>query len=168
MKQIPYQDAMAATVEKMARGGVFLSAGLERPNTMTIGWGAIGYMWNRPVFIAMVRPSRHTKQILDETGCFTVSVPTKAPLKAQLAFAGAKSGREVDKFDGHGLTAAPAQTVGAEIVRECGLHFECRVRLVQDLGTERMDPQVQQSAYPDGDVHALYFGEITAVYTTDE
>jgi flavin reductase (DIM6/NTAB) family NADH-FMN oxidoreductase RutF len=167
MKEISYTEAMALTTQKLTRGGAFLTVGGPTPNTMTIGWGAIGFFWNRPVFLAVVRLSRHTHGLLLNSGTFTVSVPTKNDLKQQLAFAGTASGRDVDKFSGHGLTAAPALKVDAPIVAECGLHFECRVRLMQDMTADRMDPSVLKTAYPVGDLHTMFFGEILACYETD-
>ena len=53
--------------------------------------------------------------MIKNAGEFTVSVPTKVPLAEELKFAGTKSGRDFNKFDGHGLTALPAQEVGAPI-----------------------------------------------------
>lgn len=168
MKELNYREAMAHTAEKLANGGVFLTVGGPQPNTMTIGWASLGYIWKVPVFMALVRPQRHTYPMLLKAGTFTVSVPTIRPLRQELAFAGTKSGRDVDKFDGHGLTAVPARKVDAPIVAECGLHFECRIRLIQDMTADRMDPAIVQSAYPGGDMHTMFFGEIVACYTTDD
>ena len=168
MKNIHAFDAMAETMERMANGGVFLSVGGETPNTMTIGWGWIGYCWKKPVFVAVVRPQRHTFEILKREGEFTVSVPTIAPLKRELAFAGTQSGRDMNKFDGHGLTAAPALRVGAPIVAECGLHFECRTLLAQEMDGGRMDDGVRRTAYPGNDFHTMFFGEIVECYRTDD
>ncbi len=168
MKQISYLEAMALATDRMSHGGAFLTVGGSAPNTMTIGWGAVGFYWARPVLTVVVRPSRHTHALLEAQGSFTVSVPTADPLKQQLAFAGTASGRDVNKFDGHGLTAVPAQAVDAPIVRECGLHFECVLRLAQDMTPDRMDEGVQKAAYPKGDLHTLFFGEIVACYRTDE
>ena len=168
VKRLQYEEAMALTTRRLADGGVFLSVGGEKPNTMTIGWATMGYLWKKPVFVAMVRPLRHTYALLQQQGSFTVSVPTKNALKGELAFAGSKSGRDVDKFQGHGLTALPAQTVSAPIVGECGLHFECRVLLTQDMTGDRMDPGVRESCYPREDYHVMFFGEILDCYTTDE
>lgn len=168
MKRIQYLDAMAETVDKMAHGGVFLTVGGEKPNTMTIGWGWIGYCWRKPVFAVVVRPQRHTHAMLEHAGEFTVSVPTVEPLRAELAFAGTKSGRELDKFDGHGLTAVPAQRVNAPVIAECGLHFECRTLLTQDMTPERMDAGVIDFAYPEKDFHTIFFGEIVDCYRTDD
>lgn len=167
MKMIPYTEAMARATWKLSHGGVFLSVGGPTPNTMTIGWASIGFFWNRPVFMAVVRPSRHSYGLIENTGAFTVSVPTTRDLKAELAFAGTASGRDTDKFSGHGLTAAPAQAVDAPIVAECGLHFECAVRLAQPMTADQMAPEVLRSAYPQGDLHTMYFGEILKCYETD-
>ena len=60
MKHVNYLEIMGEVTEQMSRGGVFLNVGGEQPNTMTIGWGWIGYCWKKPVFVAVVRPQRHT------------------------------------------------------------------------------------------------------------
>ena len=168
MKEINYLDALRITNEKLARNGIFLTVGGEKPNTMTIGWASIGYMWRKPVFTVLVRPQRHTFEMIKQAGSFTVSVPTKDDLKKELVFAGTKSGRDCDKFDGHGLTAMPAQAVDAPIVKECGLHFECRTLLAQDMTPDRMDPELVNGIYAPGDFHTMFFGEILRCYTTDE
>lgn len=168
MKEISYLDAMKLTTERLAHGGVFLTLGGERPNTMTIGWANIGCLWNRPVFTVLVRPQRHSYEMIQRAGEFTVSVPTVQPLRKELAFAGTKSGRDLDKFDGHGLTAIPAQTVSAPIIAECGLHFECRTLLTQDMTGDRMAAEILDGCYPERDFHTMFFGEILRCYTTDE
>ena len=108
MKSVSYTDVIALATERMTKGGVFLNVAGEVPNTMAIGWGAIGFYWNRPVFTVIVRPQRHTYGMLLKAGEFAVSVPTINPLSEQLTFAGTKSGAEFDKFSGHGITAAKA------------------------------------------------------------
>ena len=168
MKEINYLDALRITNENLAGSGVFLTVGGEKPNTMTIGWASIGYMWRQPVFTVLVRPQRHSFEMIQAADSFTVSVPTKNALKKELAFAGTKSGRDYDKFDGHGLTAVPAQAVDAPIVKECGLHFECRKLLTQDMTPDRMDPELVNGIYAPGDFHTMFFGEIVRCYTTDE
>lgn len=168
MQEINYLDALRTTHEHLAHGGVFLNIAGETPNTMTIGWASIGYLWNRPVMTVLVRPQRHSYAMLKKAGEFTVSVPTRNSLRQELAFAGTQSGRDVNKFEGHGLTALPAQQVGAPIVGECGLHFECRVLLTQDMTGDQLDDDVARQSYPQRDYHTLFFGEILRCYTTDE
>lgn len=168
MKEINYKEAMEITTANLSGSGVFLNIGGEKPNAMTIGWAAIGYIWKKPVFMALVRKQRHTWNLIANAGEFTVSVPTKNPLKEELLFAGTKSGRDYDKFSGHGITAAPAQKVDAPIVAECGIHFECKTLLQQDMDPAMMDETLKDRVYPKEDYHTMFFGEIVACYTTDE
>lgn len=168
MKELKLSQVQRQIEEKLENGGVFLTVAGKPANTMTIAWATMGFCWNKPVFVCLVRPQRHTYPILLEANEFTISVPTAKPLRAELAFAGSKSGRDLDKFSGHGLTARPGLTVSAPIVDECGLHLECRVRLTQDMTGERMDPAVAQGIYPTKDFHTMFWGEVVRCYTTDE
>lgn len=167
MKEIDYSKALELTTQRLANGGVFLNVAGDTPNTMTIGWATIGCIWNRPVFCVLVRKQRHSYEMLQKAGEFTVSVPTVNPLAQELLFAGTKSGRDFNKFGGHGLTAAKAQAVGAPIVKECGLHFECRTLLTQDMTGDRMAEEIRSKYYPGNDFHVMFFGEIIKCYTTD-
>lgn len=168
MKKINYLEAMAETAEHLANGGVFLNVGGEVPNTMTIGWAWMGPSWKKNIFVALVRPQRHTYEMIKKAGEFTVSVPTINPLKQELIFAGTKSGRDYNKFEGHGLTAVPAQQVNAPIVGECGLHFECKTVLVQDMTGDQMNALMHEKCYPADDFHTMFFGEIVDCYRTDD
>ena len=168
MKELKFSEAMGRIQEKLANGGVFLAVAGEPANTMTIAWATMGFCWNKPVFVCLVRPQRHTYPLLVKSGEFTISAPTRAPLKAQLTFAGSKSGRDYDKFSGHGLTAQPGLAVSAPVVAECGLHLECKVLLTQDMTGERMDPAVAKMAYPARDFHTMFWGEVVRCYETDE
>jgi len=168
MKEIDYKQALEQTVKHLEKGGIFLTVGGEKPNTMTIGWATIGCIWNKPVFMALVRPQRHTYELMKQQGEFTVSVPTTSPLKEQLIFAGRRSGRDVNKFKDNGITAIPAQKVNAPVIAECGLHFECKTLLTQDMTGDRMAASVRNGCYPSEDYHTMFFGEIVACYTTDE
>lgn len=168
MKKLNYLEALAPMTDKLSHGGIFLTVPGEKPNTMTIGWASAGFYWGKPVFVALVRPQRHTYGLIEKAGEFTISVPTKNPLRAELAFAGTKSGRDFDKFDGHGLTAAHAQVVNTPIIAECGLHFECKILYRQEMSENGMCPEVLEHAYPQRDFHTMYYGEIVACYSTDE
>ena len=47
--------------EKIGKDWVLLTAGDENNyNTMTASWGTMGVMWNKNIFMAVVRPSRFT------------------------------------------------------------------------------------------------------------
>lgn len=161
-----WMEGIQETMEHLAHGGVFLSVAGETPNTMTIGWAWIGWCWNKPIFAVVVRPQRHTYDLIRRAGEFTVSVPTARDMKKELAFAGSKSGRDVNKFEGFGITAAEARCVNAPIIAECGLHYEMRTLLTQDMTGDRMDAGVIAHCYPKHDFHTIFFGEILDCYRT--
>ena len=129
---------------------------------MTIGWGSIGVYWGKPIFVAPVRQSRYTYGCINKTGDFTVNVlPRKL---ADLAtFCGTVSGRDHDKLAEAKLTAAPGLRVSSPIIEECVLSYECRVVHANDLVPKALDGDIERSAYPRGDHHRFFFGEILAV-----
>ena len=45
-----------------------------RVNTMTASWGGVGVLWNKPVATIYLRPTRYTKEIIDQTDTFSLSV----------------------------------------------------------------------------------------------
>lgn len=146
--------------------GAFLSVkAADRMNTMTIGWGAIGYMWQRPIILVAVRASRHTYGLIEEAGEFTVSLPASGELKKQLAIAGTKSGRDVDKFAACNLTAQPGNGVDSPVIEECTLFFECKVVYKQVMNPDNLDEAIKSKFYSKDDYHTMYFGEIVECYS---
>lgn len=163
-QELRYETFAREFLEQLPKGA-FLSVRAEPDNTMTIGWGAIGYMWKKPVLVVMVRPSRHTGGLLDEEKAFTVSVPLDQDLQARLLDCGRHSGRDGDKFQRFGLAKGKAQALlDAPVVADCALHYECRVLLRQPMDQAALDEVVRESAYPEGDYHVLYFAEILDSY----
>ena len=85
MADVDYKQPIPAVIERLSKEGVFLNSAFEdKKNTMTIGWGSIGVIWGRPVFIVTVRYSRHTYELINKSGVFTVSIPGKMSLKRSL------------------------------------------------------------------------------------
>ncbi len=163
--EVDYRDYFKLIAEGLQHGGLMLVAvGADgRANPMTIGWAFAGPAWGRQVFVAMVRPSRHTYGLMEATGDFTVNVMAPGHDKA-LSYCGTKSGRDGDKLAASGLTAMPGTKVTAPALAEATLTLECRVVEKTDLDPEMMAPAVKQLGYPKGDFHRLYFGEIVAAY----
>ena len=111
----------------------------------------------------MVRPSRHTYQMIEASGEFTVSLPLK-DMKAALGICGSKSGRDTDKFAAAGLKPTPARQIKTPVIEGCGLHYECRVVFKQTMDPAQLDQSITEEKYASGDFHTLYFGEILACY----
>jgi flavin reductase (DIM6/NTAB) family NADH-FMN oxidoreductase RutF len=109
--------------------------------------------------VVLVRPSRYTYKLIEETGEFTVNiVPPK--LKEVVQYCGTVSGRDHDKFKEKQLTAIPSKKVKTPIIKECILHFECRVVHKSDLIPSELEKAIITTLYPKGDFHRIYFGEI--------
>jgi flavin reductase (DIM6/NTAB) family NADH-FMN oxidoreductase RutF len=167
MREIPVTEVANIVTEKMANGGVFLNVSDgERKNVMTIGWGGVNTFFGAPCFLAPVRLSRYSYDIILKNGTFTVSVPLH-DMRRELAFAGSKSGRDVDKFSGHGMTAAPAQAVDVPIIKECELQIECTPLGRVEMNAGLLTPEVRGRCYADGDTHVFFLGKIVRCYYAD-
>lgn len=162
-KDVTYNELSARALEILHKGAFLTTAGNNKVNTMTIGWGTIGIAWQKPVFMVMVRPSRYTYDLIEKSNEFTVSIPLKDLGKA-LGICGSKSGRDLDKFAAAGLKAVPAKKINTPVIADCGLHYECKIIYKQKMIPEQLAAGDQAACYPNGDYHTLYFGEIVASY----
>lgn len=147
--------------------GVFLTAMAGgKANTMTISWGSVGIYWGKPVITAPVRLSRYTRELIDASGVFTVSIPREGGLSKELTFCGTKSGREVDKFAACSLTARQGRTLPAPVVGEAWMHMECRVVGRMPMSDGSFEQDTGRQLYPDKNFHVLYLGEVVDFYET--
>lgn len=151
-------------LEQIPKGAFLTVKAGDRVNTMTIGWGTFGRMWNKPVFMVMVRYSRYTYELIEKADTFTVSIPLKGKFKEALAFCGSKSGRDHDKFKECNLKTRPGQKVDTPVIDGCDIHVECRIVYKQPMDPERLPREIIDASYKDGDFHVLYYGEILGVY----
>jgi len=156
----------AAQILKGVKHGALITAKADgRVNPMTIGWGSLGTEWNTPVFIAYVRESRFTRELLDKNPEFTVNIPLEGCDKKILQLCGTQSGRDVDKVAALNLTLEDGETVSVPGIKELPLTLECKVvyRRLQEARTIA-EPHFSRH-YPEPvDAHYVYYGEITAAY----
>ena len=163
--EVPYTHALDVTLDRLARDGLLL-ASLDKsgkPNTMTIGWGTVGVVWGKPIFIVLVRPSRYTYGCIEATGDFTVNVPAPGMEQTTL-FCGTVSGRDHDKFAERNLTAVPGSKVKSPIIGECEICYECVVINYDDIMADHLTEEIMRSAYPNADLHRVYYGQILATF----
>lgn len=153
-----------AFLESLSDKGAFLVTGAEKPNVMTIGWGAIVVMWGKTLVEIVVRQSRYTHELLGRDARFTVSIPKPGTLGDALMTCGTKSGRDTDKFALCGLPLSGPKNGGLGGVEGCALHIECRAVHSIHVPTKGLPEAVVSRYYPAGDEHTMYFGEILAIY----
>jgi len=131
-------------------------------NCMTVSWGSIGIMWNKPFAQVAVRPTRHTFQFINEYPDFTLCVFPER-YRTQLQVLGSRSGRSMDKVSQSGLTPVKAATTSAPVYSEAELVIECRKMYWQDYDPNHfLDAQIN-SHYTESDYHRIYFGEILSI-----
>jgi flavin reductase (DIM6/NTAB) family NADH-FMN oxidoreductase RutF len=154
-------------VERQLQGDGVLLASVDasgRPNVMTIGWGLVGTVWRRPVFLVLVRPSRYTHGCIEKSEAFTVNVPL-GTMAEVLAFCGSHSGRDMDKIVELGLELEPGRAGPVPLVGGCDIHYECRVVGHTRLLPEGLEGGIRSRYYRQGDLHTLFFGEILATWS---
>jgi flavin reductase (DIM6/NTAB) family NADH-FMN oxidoreductase RutF len=153
--QLTYEQYSAEAAKLMPQNAFMTTAHGNKTNTMTIGWGSVGIMWRKPVFTALVRQSRYTKELVDQSNEFTVTLPL-TDMKQALALCGSKSGRDLDKISAAKLTLLEGQAIATPVIAAPGLQLECKVLYKQTMTAENLDSATQSACYADGDYHTLY------------
>ncbi|MCL2352947.1 MAG: flavin reductase family protein [Firmicutes bacterium] len=153
---------MARAMSSFTAKGAFLTVrGGGKVNTMTISWGFIGVIWDKPHFVALVRPQRYTYGLMEKADCFTVSIPDEGDLAEELVVCGTRSGADIDKSKVVGFV--PAKAVDGCVVAGCRKYLECRVNYRGRLEEGGLRNGIKETFY-DGDYHILFFGEIVSEY----
>lgn len=179
MKKIVNPFDYVGTVCREMPRGILLTTKLEgKVNTMTIGWGKIGIEWGKPIFVAYVRESRHTRQMLDGCGEFTVNTPMGELDPQILGYCGRKSGRDTDKIADLHLTLEEPVEISVPGIKELPLTLECKVIYKQKQDLSAIPEEILKKYYPEAeeaifagekrDFHYAYYGEIVSAYIIEE
>lgn len=154
-----------ATLEQLSKNGVFFTVkDGDKVNTMTIGWGSLSQYWGQEIFIAPIRHSRYTFELLKNSDEFTISVPTNNQFDEALKICGTVSGRNEDKFKKADLKLKDAKEISTPIIDGCDIYYECKILSFTDLKKEDLDKETQEKWYQNNDMHRLYFAKIVACY----
>ncbi len=130
-------------------------------NTMTVAWGGLGTIWNKPVATIYIRPSRHTINYLENNEYFTVSFYPDS-CKKDLGTLGRLSGRDGDKVAQTSLTAVAA---GESVTFEqAELTLVCKKLYQNDIIRENIPQDILEKHYaPDEAPHRMYIGEVVEI-----
>ncbi len=117
---------------------VMVSCGsMEKPNAITVGWTGIINSDPAKTYVS-IRPSRYSYGIIKKTGKFVINL-TNENLARATDFCGVRSGRDMNKFEKCGMTAAPAHELpDTPVIAESPISLECRVTDIVPLGTHDM------------------------------
>ena len=166
-------DCAGQICEAMKKGILLTTKAGDFVNTMTIGWGHIGIEWGRPIFVAYVRETRHTRQMLDDNGEFTVNVPVGSLDPKILGYCGSKSVRDVNKIADLDLTLEDPISISVPGIKELPLTLECKVIYKQKQDLSAIPEPILSRYYPADesgfrDYHYAYYGEILNAYQIED
>ncbi|MCH3916904.1 MAG: flavin reductase [Spirochaetia bacterium] len=151
----------------IGKDNFLLTVGGEgRWNTMTGGWGSMGFYWGKPSFTVAVRQSRYTWQFMEENDSFTVSF-LPSDYAWVLSFCGSHSGRETDKARQMGIEPIALDN-GMITFDKANLVFCCTKVYQSTIDSNGFSPLwVNDKWYGEGDYHTLYTGSIDKVFCSD-
>lgn len=115
-----------------------------RRNVMTAAWAMPLDLSPTKVAI-VIDKSSFTRELIEASGRFVINLPSVKIAEAVLAV-GLESGRELDKFERHGLETLPADRIEAPLIAGCVGWLEC---------TLIAEPHTQQT-------YDLLLGEVLA------
>lgn len=142
--------------------GLLLAAGdRDGFNEMTIGWGALGHIWEpgASVVTVYVAPGRYTHGFMEKTKYFTVMEFDDAH-KDVLAYMGSHSGRDGDKVKALGLHTLFTEN-GTPYFDEASAVYECEMIYHAPLDPRGFGdmPQAFYKTATAG-IHSMYMGKI--------
>ena len=98
LKKVDINEVKKSATKLVGKDWMLITAGNpEDCNTMTASWGGFGELWNMPVVIVFIRPTRHTYSFVEREEYFTVSF-FEEKYRSTLQLCGTVSGRKVEKI----------------------------------------------------------------------
>lgn len=134
----------------------------EKFNSMTISWGGLGTIWNKPVATVYVRPNRFTYKFMENNEYFTISF-YDVEYRKDLAILGSKSGRDCNKIALTKLT--PEFLDEAVYFKEAKLILVCKKIYFQDFDIKNVNIEESEvdRLYKDEPMHRMYIGEVVDI-----
>ncbi len=159
-----FNDYIKLAMEILPKGAFLTTKSEGMVNTMTIGWGYLGFAWGMPTAAVMVRESRFTKIAMDKEMEFTLTFPLDDSLKKELGYCGTKSGRDTDKIADCGFELLEGKTVSTPVINCKSLVFECKTLAVTNQTSDLSVPEIKEKWYKNGDLHTFYFAKVVNCY----
>ncbi len=161
--EISPADMGGNVFDTIGRDWMLITAAADgKVNTMTASWGGMGVLWGSDVVYIFVRRSRYTKEFIDASDRFSISLPDHGKYRDQLAYLGRVSGRDEDKISSAGLTVRYED--GVPFFDESRIAVICeKIARVPITTGEMLDPAIVEKWYADGDEHDMYVGRIVKV-----
>ena len=164
MTEIQPTEIKENPIQLFDRSWALLTAGhIGNLNTMTISWGSLGELWNKPVVTVYVSSDRYTHEFIEREDHFTVAFfPEK--YRPALTYLGTHSGRDSDKIAESGLTLEFLAS-GQPSFAEADIVIEARKIYGAPFTAEALgDIPAAFYASRGMGIHSTYIGEIEHVW----
>ena len=149
------------------RGALVTAGTVSDFNTMTIGWGMLGNVWDhhKSALTVYVSPDRYTQEFMERNEYFTVSFfPDK--YAEDLEYLGSHSGRDEDKVSKTELTPVPCGN--SVSFKEACLTFVCRKVYASQFDAKKTPEPIRTVYRTRLTPHYEYIGFIEDVFGEDE
>ena len=166
------KDILMNPFQRFRKETAILTGGVKDDfNSLTIGWGQIGILWQKPVMIVYVKKERYSWEFMEKGKYFTVSF-LKRKHRKKLGFLGSKSGRDIKNKEKEAGLHIIKKGPGLGIIFEESVEtYVCKLLYKHNIVYDVLDQDVKkfydyaaenygQSKIP----HTEYIGEIIAHY----
>lgn len=132
-------------------------------NSLTLGWGATGVLWMKPVAIVYIRENRFSYRYFEESPVFVLSWYPAQHMKAVYRIFGGSSGRDTDKEKLSGFTPVETPDGGVTYLQADKVVI-CRKLMRQPVPKEFVPKALHSHLNRDGLIHIQYTGEVLSVW----
>lgn len=141
-------------------GLLLCSGNKQKSNAMTIGWGALGTLWQKPALTVYVAQGRYTHGFMEKSPYFTVMTFKD---KSILKYMGTHTGRDGDKAAHLGLHTLYTKN-GTPYYKEADMVIECRTMYGRAFDPKGFRDDVPREFYKHADagLHSMYTGEVVS------
>lgn len=145
--------------------GVYLgTAGTpDHYNSLTLGWGASGVLWGKPVAIVYIRENRFSFRYFEKEPVFVLSWYGKKERPALFKIFGGTSGRDTDKEKLSGFTPVETPEGGVTYLQAEKVVI-CRKILRTPVPEAAVPGPLRARLASDGFIHVQYTGEVLSVW----
>lgn len=167
MKEISVEELKLNPSTLIGKEWALLTAGnKDGYNTMTVSWGQMGDLWNKPTTVVYIRPQRYTKEFVDKSDYYTLSFLPDGHREA-LSYLGSHSGRDEDKLAKTDLTGTATDDYA--YIEQAKLVLVCKKLYRQPMTPDSfVDKSLIEKCYAAGDFHEMYVGEIVKVLVSEQ
>ncbi|MDR0746122.1 MAG: DUF4468 domain-containing protein [Mediterranea sp.] len=162
-KQIAPDKIPGNIIKMLSEDWMLITAGTkDKFNMMTASWGGLGVLYQKPVAICFINPTRYTYQLMEKDDTYTLTFYTEA-YRGALQYCGTNSGRDTDKVKGSGLSPITTPD-GSQAFSEAWLIIECRKLVSQSITPEAISNEAVRNEWAGKQLHKMYIGEIINVW----